>query len=127
MGRAPALPARSMYEPDRRGWPVGGVGRGGGGGLIRRRGLRPPRTPPADVDMERLVFIVSQERRELFESLKRVLASERAVDIILDRRVVKRRHREEPPAAERRRFARRPKAPENAEINARCWTVVRFP
>jgi hypothetical protein len=77
--------------------------------------------------MERLVFIVSQERRELFESLRRVLASEKAVDIILDRRVVKRRHREEPPAAERRRFARRSKAHENAEIHARGWTVVRLP
>src|SRR2546428_10273808 len=87
---------------------MGGVRRGCGAGLIRRRGLRAPRTPPADVDMERLVFIVSQERRELFESLKRVLASERAVDIILDRRVVKRRHREEPPAAERPRVARPP-------------------
>src|SRR2546425_13326445 len=77
--------------------------------------------------MERLVFIVSQERRELFESLKRVLASERAVDIILDRRVVKRRHREEPPAAERRRVARRSKAAENAQIHARGRALVRLP
>src|SRR2546426_12465414 len=77
--------------------------------------------------MERLVFIVSQERLELFESLKRVLASERAVDIILDRRVVKRRHREEPPAAERRRVARRSKAPRNAEIPAPGRAGVRPP
>src|SRR2546426_8856014 len=77
--------------------------------------------------MERLVFIVSQERLELFESLKRVLASEKAVDIILDRRVVKRRHREEPPAAERRRFARRSKAHQNAQIHAPGWTPVRLP
>jgi len=113
---------------------VGDVSSAGSAGAIDVR-ARPPRVTgggcrpgvPADVDMERLVFIVSQERRELFESLKRVLASERAVDIILDRRVVKRRHREEPPAAERRRFARRSKAHENAEIHARGWTVVRLP
>ena len=77
--------------------------------------------------MERLVFIVSQERRELFETLRRVLANERGVDIILDRRVVKRRHREEPPQAERRRFGRRSRAYEDAEIHARGWTVVRLP
>ena len=77
--------------------------------------------------MERLVFIVSQERRELFESLKRLLSSEKAVEIILDRRVVKRRRRQEPPAAERRRFARRSKLGEDAEIHGRGWTVVRLP
>ena len=77
--------------------------------------------------MERLVFIVSQERRELYESLRKVLANEKGVDVVLDRRVMKRRRREEPPAAERRRFGRRARSLEEAEVNARGWTVVRLP
>jgi hypothetical protein len=76
--------------------------------------------------MERLLFIVAQERRDLYEALRTVLASEKGVEVILDRRVVKRRHREEPPAAERRRFGRRGRSPEEAEIHARGWTVVRL-
>ena len=43
--------------------------------------------------MERLLFIVSQSRRELYESLRVVLGQERDVEVILDRRVVKRRRR----------------------------------
>ena len=82
---------------------------------------------PPDGDMERLLFIVSQERRELYENLRHVLAHEKGVDIILNRRRVKRRRREEPPAADRRRFARRSRSPEDVEIHARGWTVVRLP
>jgi len=82
---------------------------------------------PPDVDMERLLFIVSSERRELYENLRHVLAHEKGVDIILNRRRVKRRRREEPPAADRRRFARRSRPHEDVEIHARGWTVVRLP
>ena len=78
--------------------------------------------------MERLLFIVSQERRELYDSLRVVLGQERSVEVILDRRVVKRRRRHEaPPAMERRRFGRRGLRIEDAEIETRGWTVVRLP
>jgi hypothetical protein len=77
--------------------------------------------------MERLIFIVAQDRRELYESLRKVLVNEKGVDVVLDRRVVKRRRREEPPAAERRRFGRRARSLEDAEVHARGWTVVRLP
>jgi hypothetical protein len=77
--------------------------------------------------MERLLFIVSQERRELYNTLRQVLASEKNVEVILDRRVLKRRQREEPPAAERRRFGRRGRSLEEAEVHTRGWTVVRQP
>jgi hypothetical protein len=77
--------------------------------------------------MERLLFIVSQERQELYETLKQVLAHEKGVDIILDRRRVRRRRREEPAAADRRRFARRSRPSEDVEVQARGWTVVRLP
>ena len=78
--------------------------------------------------MERLLFIVSQGRRELYDSLRVVLGQERGVEVILDRRVVKRRRRHEaPPALERRRFGRRGRRIEDAEIETRGWTVVRLP
>ena len=78
--------------------------------------------------MERLLFIVSQERRELYDSLRVVLGQERSVEVILDRRVVKRRRRHEtPPALERRRFGRRGRRLEDVEIETRGWTVVRLP
>src|SRR5207245_1560996 len=113
MCRARASPAQSRGGRHRRGCPGGGIG---GSGVA-----------PPDVDMERLLFIVSSERRELYENLRHVLAHEKGVDIILNRRRVKRRRREEPPAADRRRFARRSRPHEDVEIHARGWTVVRLP
>ncbi len=77
--------------------------------------------------MERLLFIVGQERRELYDALRQVLANEKGVDVILDRRIVKRRQREEPPSAERRRFGRRARSLEEAEVRTRGWTVIRLP
>jgi len=77
--------------------------------------------------MERLVFIVSQSRRELYESLRVVLGQERDVEVILDRRVIKRRRHEMPPATERRRYGRRARPLEDSEIQTRGWTVVRLP
>ncbi len=77
--------------------------------------------------MERLLFIVSQERRELYDTLRQVLANEKNVEVVLDRRILKRRQREEPPASERRRFGRRGRSLEEAEVHTRGWTVVRQP
>ncbi len=77
--------------------------------------------------MERLLFVVSQERRDLYDALRHVLANEKGVEVILDRRVLRRRQRDEPPAAERRRFGRRARSLEDAEVRARGWTVVRLP
>jgi hypothetical protein len=77
--------------------------------------------------MERLLFIVSQARRELYESLRTVLGQERGVEVILDRRIVKRRRHEIPAATERRRYGRRARPLEDSEIQIRGWTVVRLP
>ena len=77
--------------------------------------------------MERLLFVVAQERRDLYEALRQVFANERGVEVILDRRLQKRRQREAPPAAERRRFGRRARSLEDTEVRARGWTVVRMP
>lgn len=77
--------------------------------------------------MERLLFIVSQGRRELYESLRVVLGQERGVEIVLDRRVVKRRRHEIPTSTERRRYGRRARPLEDSEIQVRGWTVVRLP
>jgi hypothetical protein len=77
--------------------------------------------------VERLLFIVSQGRRELYESLRVVLGQERGVEVILDRREFKRRRHEVPPTTERRRYGRRGRHLEDAEIRTRGWTVVRLP
>ena len=77
--------------------------------------------------MERLLFIVSQGRRELYESLRVVLGQERGVEVILDRREVKRRRHEVPTSTERRRFGRRARPLEDSEMQIRGWTVVRLP
>lgn len=77
--------------------------------------------------MERLLFVVSQQRRDLYDALRNVLANEKGVEVILDRRVVRRRQREEPPAAEKRRFGRRTRSLEESEVRTRGWTVVRLP
>ena len=71
---------------------------------------------------------MSQGRRELYDSLRVMLGPERGVEVILDRRVVKRRRRHEAlPPMERRRFGRRGRRSEDAEIETRGWTVVRLP
>jgi hypothetical protein len=77
--------------------------------------------------VERLLFIVSQSRRELYESLRVVFGQERGVEVILDRRVEKRRRRDVPPAMERRRYGRRARPLEDSEIQTRGWTVIRLP
>ncbi|PYN89861.1 MAG: hypothetical protein DMD87_04005 [Candidatus Rokuibacteriota bacterium] len=77
--------------------------------------------------MERLLFIVSQGRRELYESLRVVLGQERGVEVILDRREVKRRRHELPPSTERRRYGRRARPREDSDMQIRGWTVVRLP
>jgi len=77
--------------------------------------------------VERLLFIVSQGRRELYDSLRVVLGQERGVEVILDRRAVKRRRRHEAPPMERRRIGRRGRPQEESEIETRGWTVVRLP
>jgi hypothetical protein len=77
--------------------------------------------------VERLLFIVSQSRRELYESLRVVFGQERGVEVILDQRVEKRRRRDVPPAMERRRYGRRARPLEDSEIQTRGWTVMRLP
>ena len=77
--------------------------------------------------MDRLLFIVSQGRRQLYDALKQVLSLEKDVEVILDRREVKRRRHEAPHAMERRRYGRRGRPREDAEIQVRGWTVVRLP
>jgi hypothetical protein len=77
--------------------------------------------------MERLLFIVSQTRRELYESLRVVLGQERGVEVILDRRIVKRRRHEVPTSPDRRRYGRRARPLEDSELQIRGWTVVRLP
>jgi hypothetical protein len=75
----------------------------------------------------RMLFIVSPAKRELFEALTGTFASERGVDVIVDRRAHERRRGDDAHMAERRRAGRRQRPIEDAELHEYGWTVVRLP
>ena len=75
--------------------------------------------------MDRLVFIVHRDRRDLYNSLKRSLADEKDVEVILDRRSASRRYTDAPHRLERRRSDRRLRPTVYAEVRDRGWSVVR--
>ena len=74
----------------------------------------------------RMLFIVSPAKRDLFDALTGAFASERGVDVIVDRRTFDRRHGDDPHGTERRRAGRRQRPIEDAEIREYGWTVVRL-
>ena len=74
----------------------------------------------------RMLFMVSPVKRELFDALTGAFASERGVDVIVDRRIHDRRRADSPHRGERRRAGRRERPIEDAEIREYGWTVVRL-
>ena len=77
--------------------------------------------------MDRLLFIVSQGRRQLYDSLKQALSLEKDVEVILDRREVKRRRHEAPHAMERRRYGRRGRDRKSTRLNSSHNVPSRMP
>ena len=75
----------------------------------------------------RLVFIISRERLDLYEQLRRALIREPDVDLILDRREADRRLGNSVIDQERRGRQRRERLAADAEVTAFGWTVVRIP
>ncbi len=78
----------------------------------------PPKVP-------RLLFIVDGSRRPLYDSLRRTFAGDDTVEVVLNRRVADRRHKE-PRArtSERRQRERRAKREIDRQIRARGYAVV---
>lgn len=75
--------------------------------------------------MDQIVFVVRQDRRELYDALRRVLGDEEHVAVVLDRRTRARREREAGYAPERRWADRRVRAKVAEEIQQRGWSVAR--
>lgn len=76
--------------------------------------------------MDRLIFVVRPDRRELYERLRALLGGEPAVEIVIDRRSgASRRLRELSMEPERRRVDRRFRQRVDAEIRERGWSVIR--
>jgi hypothetical protein len=78
--------------------------------------------------MGRTLFIVSRHDRDLYAYLGERFASDSAVEVILDRRVVQRRQRYEPQAGECRRRGDRRRRPEvEAELQMRSHAILTIP
>ncbi|MGH7265478.1 MAG: hypothetical protein ACREMB_11585 [Candidatus Rokuibacteriota bacterium] len=58
-------------------------------------------------DLPRWVFVVRQDKRELYENLRQGFEGDGRVEVILDRRSVARREKHRPVVSERRRTSRR--------------------
>lgn len=77
--------------------------------------------------MDRLVFVVREDRRELYDALRRTFATESHVDVILDRRLGPRRASDGEHAPERRRRDRRVRRDVGRDLEERGWSVARIP
>jgi len=78
----------------------------------------------------RLLFIVSRERMDLYDTLRRALSEEPDCEVILDRRSGERRSGERrggraPDGKDRRASHRRERIPVDSEIRECGWTVVK--
>lgn len=58
-------------------------------------------------DLPRWVFVVRQDKRELYENLRQGFHGDGRVEVVLDRRSVTRREQRRPVTSERRRTSRR--------------------
>lgn len=74
---------------------------------------------------DRLVFVVHQDRKDLYENFRALLEGEPGVEVVLDRRLRHRRQGDRAHPQERRRWDRRLRPLVDAEVVARGWTVVR--
>ena len=71
-----------------------------------------------------LLFIVSRDESTLYDVLRREFASEREVNVMLDRRVVQRRRNGGPPRGDERRHSdRRVHAQVEAGLRSLGWAV----
>lgn len=79
--------------------------------------------PPPKI--RRILFIVGQGRRALYDSLRRTFADDDFVQVVLDRRVAdRRRRRPRPPRTERRQTERRAEEEIERQLHARGYAVL---
>ena len=76
-------------------------------------------------EVQRLLFIVDERRRPLYDSLRRTFAEDDTVQIVLNRRVADRRRKKpRPRKSERRQKQRRAQREIDRQIDARGYAVV---
>lgn len=87
-------------------------------------GMAAPKT-----SRRRLLFIVSRERMDLYEALRKALSNEADCEVVMDRRAGERRERRAPGAPagkERRARHRRERIPVDNEVRECGWAVVKI-
>ena len=77
--------------------------------------------------MGRTLFIVSRHSRDLYAYLTDRFATDTAVEVILDRRVLERRRHHAPLGTERRRADRRCRPEVEAELQTRSHAILTLP
>ena len=77
--------------------------------------------------MGRTLFIVSRHCRDLYAYLTERFATDSAVEVILDRRVLERRRGPAPQDADRRRTDRRRRPEVEVELQTRSHAILTLP
>lgn len=77
--------------------------------------------------MGRTLFVVSRQDRDLYTYLRERFATDTAVEVILDRRVLDRRERRPSGTIERRRADRRRRPEVEAELQTRSHAILTLP
>jgi hypothetical protein len=77
--------------------------------------------------MGRTLFIVSRQHPDLYAYLRERFASDRGVEVVLDRRVAQRRRGEAPYPAERRQAERRGRPEVELELQTRSHAILTIP
>ncbi len=74
-----------------------------------------------------MIFVVARDQPVLFETLRREFASDREIDVVMDRRHGERRQTAIPYAEERRRAERRVRNDVEMQLRSLGWALVRSP
>jgi hypothetical protein len=77
--------------------------------------------------MGRTLFIVSRHCRDLYAYLTERFATDSAVEVILDRRLLERRRERAPQDTERRRASRRRRPEIEMELQTRSHAILTLP
>lgn len=74
-----------------------------------------------------MIFVVARDQPVLFETLRREFASDREIEVVMDRRQGERRQTAVPYAEERRRAERRVRNDVETQLRSLGWALVRSP
>ena len=90
----------------------------------RGSGRLPPRAVAGGKAISRYLLVVARHHREFYENIRRALAGQERVQVILDRRVNQRRKAQTSPALERRRGERRGTSAIDEQLRTLGWALL---